>query len=150
MIKKILIPVDGSPHAAAAVDFASDIAKTSGASVTLLHVIGVTAGAHIPPEMRESAEAENVRVTTAGLLRSVATEILAEAEGRARDHGVEQVEAVIEVGDPAERIVACAKDQGADLIAMGRRGLGDAAGLLLGSVSHKVVYLAECPCLTVK
>jgi nucleotide-binding universal stress UspA family protein len=33
---------------------------------------------------------------------------------------------------------------------MGRRGLGDAAGLLLGSVSHKVVYLAECPCLTVK
>jgi nucleotide-binding universal stress UspA family protein len=150
MIKNILVPVDGSPHAGAAVDFASDIARTYGAKVTLLHVIGVTAGVHVPPEMRESAEAENIRVTTAGLLRSIAEEILNAADERARGQGVEQLEAVIEVGDPGDRIVAYAKDHGVDLIAMGGRGLGDVAGLLLGSVSHKVVHLAECPCVTVK
>ena len=37
-----------------------------------------------------------------------------------------------------------------DLIVMGRRGLGDLGGLLMGSVSHKVCHLADCACLTVK
>ncbi|MCB1819877.1 MAG: universal stress protein, partial [Gammaproteobacteria bacterium] len=34
-------------------------------------------------------------------------------------------------------------------IVMGRRGLGDLAGLLMGSVSQKISHLAPCPCLTV-
>jgi chaperonin GroEL len=38
----------------------------------------------------------------------------------------------------------------ADMIVMGRRGLSDLQGLLMGSVSHKVSHLADCACLTVK
>ena len=150
MIIKILVAIDGSRSAEKAVALASDIAQKYGAKVLLLYVVTEAAGANIPEHMRTSAEMENVKVTTAGLLRAIGQEILKEAQEIARGHGVEQVEALIEIGDPAQRIIAAAKDRGVDLIAIGQRGLGDAAALLLGSVSHKVVQLAECPCLTVK
>jgi nucleotide-binding universal stress UspA family protein len=35
-------------------------------------------------------------------------------------------------------------------IAMGSRGLSDVGGILLGSVTHKVLHLAECPVLVVR
>ena len=47
-------------------------------------------------------------------------------------------------------IVDFARDQRADAIVMGSRGLGDVSGLLLGSVSHKVSHLAACTCIMVK
>ena len=42
------------------------------------------------------------------------------------------------------------KHEKPDMIVMGRRGLSDLQGLLMGSVSHKVSHLADCACLTVK
>ena len=56
---------------------------------------------------------------------------------------------MLEFGDPAGVLVDYAKAHAIDLIVMGRRGLGDLGGLLLGSVSHKVAQLASCACLTV-
>ncbi|MCG8545738.1 MAG: universal stress protein, partial [Alphaproteobacteria bacterium] len=53
-------------------------------------------------------------------------------------------------GNPTDEIVAYARDNGIDLIVIASRGLSDFRGLLLGSVSHKVVQLAECPCLVVR
>ena len=53
-------------------------------------------------------------------------------------------------GDPASNIIAAAGHEKAELVVMGRRGLGNVAGLVMGSVSHKVAHLAECACLTVK
>ncbi len=37
-----------------------------------------------------------------------------------------------------------------DLIVIGTRGLSDLGGIVFGSVSHKVLQLATCPCLVVK
>jgi nucleotide-binding universal stress UspA family protein len=73
-----------------------------------------------------------------------------DAKARARDQSVASVRTVMREGDPGAAILQIAKEEKADLIVMGRRGLGDLAGLLLGSVSHKVAHLAECACLTVK
>jgi nucleotide-binding universal stress UspA family protein len=43
-----------------------------------------------------------------------------------------------------------AKRREADVIIMGSRGLGTVEGILLGSVSHKVVSLADCKVMTVR
>ena len=46
--------------------------------------------------------------------------------------------------------VAAADRVDADLIIMGRRGLSDFTGLVIGSTSHKVGHLAPCACLTTR
>ena len=53
-------------------------------------------------------------------------------------------------GDAAERLLEYARVQAIDLIVLGRRGVGQIRGLLMGSVSLKVNSLAECPVLTVR
>lgn len=56
----------------------------------------------------------------------------------------------IGVGDPAHVITGYAKDKSIDQIVMGTRGLGNVAGMVLGSVTTKVLSLAEVPVLLVK
>jgi nucleotide-binding universal stress UspA family protein len=89
-------------------------------------------------------------VSDTELLTNAASAIVNEAQTKAVDAGCHRVEAMLQTGDPAGRIIQVAKERGIDLIVMGRRGLGDMNGPLLGSVSHKVVQLAECACLIVK
>jgi nucleotide-binding universal stress UspA family protein len=149
MIKSILVPVDGSAHANAAVDMAGELAAKVGAKVILLNVIARPGSSLMPEELRGYAQLEHVRITEHDLLQAAANEIVAKAEKRARAKGAAKVESATRVGDPARTIVAIAKDRNVDLIAMGRRGLGDLKGLLLGSVSHKVSQLADRPCMTV-
>ncbi len=55
----------------------------------------------------------------------------------------------IEVGSPAQTIVQYAQESGCDQICMGSRGLGHVAGLLLGSVTAKVVHLSNLPVLLI-
>ncbi len=149
MLETILVPVDGSAHADAAVDLASGLAKALGSKLVLLNVITRVGSDRVPEGLESYAALEHVRVSEHDLLQSAAAEIVAKAEKRARAKGAAKVETMTEVGDPAGVIVAVARRCNAGLIAMGRRGLGGIKGLLLGSVSHKVTQLAECPCLTV-
>ena len=69
---------------------------------------------------------------------------------RAESTGVKDITTQILDGAPADMIIAAAENENADLIVMGSRGLGNFAGLLLGSVSHKVSHLSKCTCVTVK
>ena len=149
MFKKILVPVDGSAHANRAVDCATNLANKYGAELILLHVMASLGSARVPPELYELARIEHIEATEADMLKRVAEEILQMAEERARGQGAKQVRTSIDVGHPAQAIIAHAKAEGADLIMMGRRGLGSASGLLMGSVSQKVAHLSECACMTV-
>lgn len=54
------------------------------------------------------------------------------------------------LGDPAMSISDYAKDNGCDLIIMGSRGKNPLTGLLLGSVSTRVLHFAPCQVLVVK
>ncbi|MBL8498243.1 universal stress protein [Nitrosomonas sp. JL21] len=56
----------------------------------------------------------------------------------------------ITVGDPAEMIVRFAAEKHYDQIVMGPRGKGGIQGLLLGSVTNKVMQLSSIPVLLIK
>jgi nucleotide-binding universal stress UspA family protein len=51
--------------------------------------------------------------------------------------------------DPADLIASVAKESGADLIVVGTRGHGRVAGMLLGSVTQRLLHVAPCPVLAV-
>ena len=51
--------------------------------------------------------------------------------------------------DPADLIAEVAKEADADLIVVGTRGHGRVAGMLLGSVTQRLLHVAPCPVLAV-
>jgi len=150
MIKTILVPVDGSAHANTAVDWASDIALKYNARLILLHVITEDRLAAFPEDIRALKEWERSEINDWELARTLAEHLVEAAETRAGTLGAKFVETLVAEGNPAKTILSEAKRLRADLIVMGRRGLGNLPAFVLGSVSSKVLHLADCACLTVK
>jgi nucleotide-binding universal stress UspA family protein len=56
----------------------------------------------------------------------------------------------IGIGEPAHVIAQYARDQAIDQVAMGTRGLGSVAGLVMGSVTTKLLSLTNVPVLLIK
>jgi len=149
MFHHILVPIDGSPHARRAVDCATDLAVKYDAKLSLLHVITNVMSSRVPDELREYADIEHLELTQRDMLLDIATKLMDSAKARAQELGASNINASIETGNPASVIVRYCDDHDVDLIVMGRRGLGDLGGLLIGSVSHKVAHLSDCACMTV-
>ena len=147
MIKKILVPVDGSEHAQKAVEFAANVAKQNDASVHLLHIISST---KIPKEVEDFVKSERIAEPPATYLQVVGEKILGAAESEAKRMGIKNVEKIVMKGDPAQVIIDYAKEGDFDMIVIGSRGLGGVKGLMLGSVSSKVCHAADRTCVTVK
>jgi nucleotide-binding universal stress UspA family protein len=74
--------------------------------------------------------------------------LTAEAAGLAGDSGVD-IDTVVEFGDKAEALAQVAAKRGASMIVVGSRGESQLKGLVLGSVSHKLLHLSEVPVLVV-
>ncbi len=149
MFENILVAVDGSAHAGRAIACAADLAAKYGAQLTLLHVMAHAGSNRVPEGLHELARMEDIKITEADMLRSVADEIVSQAQDVAHEHGATRIRTTIAQGDPAHAIVEYGKAHNVDLIVLGRRGLGGLAGLLMGSVSHKVAHMADCACMTV-
>lgn len=65
------------------------------------------------------------------------------------ESGVTYVELYVE--EPAGSMIpTVAENEKCEMIIMGSRGLSDLEGLIIGSVTHKVLHLAKCPVLVVK
>ena len=137
MFEKILLAVDGSDHARKAVPVAIDIAKKSSGEVLVFHVREhlVARGGSYELEEAEAASA---------LAGGIEAEI--KAAGVQTSCRLERALA----GHVAQAILDAAESGGADLIVMGSRGLSDLRGLLLGSVAHKVIQLADRPVLVAR
>jgi len=173
MIKKILVPVDGSTHSVKAVELASDLAGKYGAEIMLLHVL---LRGHMPEGLKRAMDVE-VRHGGAKGVQNLVTypqAILARVDDKkstqlsvdelnfigkkmlsgvvelCHEKGVKNVSQHIDEGNPVEIILKLADSADVDMIVMGSRGLSELKGMLLGSVSYKVNNLSKCTCVTVK
>lgn len=137
MFARILVPIDGSPHADKAIGYAADLSKKYGSRLILLHVIPVRvyAFAEVGAVLSEDVE-EGEEVLRRGM--ELARSLGAEADQR------------LKRGIPAEEILRAAEEEKVDLIAIGSRGLSGVKAFLLGSVSDKVSHHAKCPVLIVR
>ncbi|MDS4013947.1 MAG: universal stress protein [Candidatus Accumulibacter sp.] len=137
-----LIPVDGSPAAVHAVD----------------HVIRQTAEEARKPEIhlvnvQAPLPTDVTRFVDDGVVQDYHREAGDAALRVARDHlaaaGLVYSSHVL-VGETAPSIVDYAKTHACTLIVMGARGLGALAGMLLGSVTTRVIHLTDLPVMVVK
>jgi nucleotide-binding universal stress UspA family protein len=149
-VRLILHPTDGSPQAAKALDVAIDLAAQKRSKLVILHVQPVHDGGWSDaPSGASPANAEEGKVASAAMWRE-ARKIVDQVERKAREAGLEQVEAMIVEGSPASEIVAYADQVSADMIVIGSGGRGTVEALFLGSVGQRVVTDAPCTCVVVK
>lgn len=173
MIKSVLLAIDGSEAASRAQRMAIELAEKFSARLIILHVLPKELNADQLRQIAKSGEfgtpikpeidrldalspapallgnAFTLPSVERSTVEALGREIVERAERDASRHGVQEISTAIEDGSPGERIVECAAREDADLIVMGRRGLGPFREIVFGSVSQKVSHLAKCPCLTV-
>jgi nucleotide-binding universal stress UspA family protein len=142
VIGLIVVGVDGSRHAQAALVSAAEEARRRGARLRVVTAWHVSALAYAGGF--GSAAALDPRV-----FEEAARETLAQAVGALGPaaEGLE-IETRLREGHPADVLVEEAI--GADLLVVGSRGHGGFAELLLGSVSHQCAQHARCPLLIVR
>jgi nucleotide-binding universal stress UspA family protein len=147
MIKKILVPIDGSETARNGLDYALYLAKQTGASVILVTVINQGLGSQsmpadaIPADLRENLE---------DYFRKSAESVIAKAEELCRAEGVAS-ERILSEGKPVEEIMKGAEALKADLIVMGSRGRSALSAAFLGSTAIGVMHSkTKIPVLVVK
>lgn len=150
MYTNILVAIDGSDHATRAVAAAADLATRYGARLALIHVMRHANLRILEQDLAALEANEDITFSKRDLLELVGRDVLNNAELHARELGVADLVTETAEGHPAEAIVEYAGKLGADLIVMGSRGLSDLPGLLLGSVSHKVIHLTDVPVLVVR
>ncbi|MCI0342503.1 MAG: universal stress protein [Planctomycetales bacterium] len=135
---KVLVPLDGSKLSARILPLVEEIGKFPGSEVVLLHVVAPGPGtvlgtpSPVPPRAEEGA--------VAGL--EAARAALEAAGVRARTR--------LETGAPAERILAAAEEERADLIAMTTHGRSGIGRWVYGSVAEKVLRHGRRPLLLVR
>lgn len=149
MIERILVPVDGSDPATRAIEHAALLADRFGSEIILLHVRTRHGSAQIAAELSELARIEHIEASEGAILQQAQEAILEAAAVHAAAKGAQRVRTLSEVGPVADVILDRAASEGVHLIVMGQRGLGSLTGMLLGSVSQKVIHLAKCPCTAV-
>lgn len=146
MYQRILVPVDGSATSTCGLDEAVKLARLTGASLRLIHVVdtltlstGLLPSAYyadeVPPRNKEIGE-----------------QILAQAGNRVRASGVkfDTFLATSLLPRVSEAVVEQAKNWNADLIVIGTHGRRGVGRVLLGSDAEQIIRMAPVPVLLVR
>ncbi len=140
--KNICCPIDFSDASRAAMEVAADLARRSGATLTLVHAYPVP-GYTFP---------DGSVVASPRMLQELADQAakhVGEWTRQAEQLGAPAVKAETLVGEPASEILAHARDRGIDLLVLGTHGRTGLEHALMGSIAERVVRRARCPVLTV-
>ena len=137
MFNRILVAIDDSEYTRQVIPTATELARKFQGDVFVLHVAEHDRGRAAVYSTETPAEA---------------TRLVADAVKTMLDAGVNARGEVHDVaaGHVAKNIVETATELRSDLIVMGSRGLSDVQGLLLGSVTHKVIQLAPVAVLVAR
>ena len=148
MISRILVPIDGSKVSHKAAKYAVELAKQTGASLTLLSVIdnrfvvGTSVSASASPTHIKEAVEDYLKQSAQS-----STDEIAKVCERNRI----QYKAAIRKGHPVEEIVSEAVKTKADLIVMGSHGKSALKAAVLGSVTYGVIHKdSKIPVLIVR
>ena len=139
--QRIIFPVDLSPQSVAAAPFVKAVASRFQSEVLLLHVVEVPPAWYGTPE----AGAYDPLIDISSMLEDRREALRTYLTNELSDIPIQRC---VQSGDPALRITQYAHQKKADLIMMPTHGYGPFRGLLLGSVTAKVLHDAECPVWT--
>ena len=147
-MKKILVPTDFSKPAAIATVVASDIARKSGAELTLLHVIEEAIGNSLNVEGQVSSDSGweekifNLKLIEKG------KKMMAKLVEDPIFEGV-KLKQELRIGTPYHGMNKIITEKKVDLVVMGTAGKSDLENMIIGSNTERVVRTAGCPVLTV-
>jgi len=131
---KVLLPSDGSDNSLKAAGYAARLMKTNtDMKLSVLVVVPESSGFKEIDQPMEDKGSEIMNKTVAFFSEDSL-----------------KVEKFIEKGDPATIIIQYAERGSYDHIIMGSRGVSELRGASIGSVSHKVIHLANCRVTLVK
>lgn len=145
MFKRIVVGTDGSETAAQAVRQAVELARLSGAQLSLVSAYSPVSGRRVQGEQQEAPADVQYEIGP----REDVNLILDAAAAEAKKEGVEVQTHPIE-GDPADAILNVAEEIKADLIVVGNKGMTGARRYLLGSVPNNVSHHAPCSVIIVR
>lgn len=143
MANVLVVGFDPSPAGERAVDFAMSLAKLSGASVLIVHVLEWSPYSFLTPEEIEERHArrkEELSRAKASIMDPLVKKLSA---------GGVSVESSIRYGHVAETLSAVAEEAGASQIVIGRTGGPGLASRLFGSVAGALAQASPVPCTIV-
>jgi universal stress protein E len=145
--RRLLVAVDDAPITPTVLDWVKTVADASGSDVTALHVLRSEATSHVL-SLTATGRDESDRVAR------VSVEMLEEANRwltALADAGLgrERAESIVAHGKPGDIVLETARDIGADLIVLGRRGSRTLIPALVGSTVSTVLHGATAPVLVV-
>jgi nucleotide-binding universal stress UspA family protein len=142
---RIVVGTDGSETAGEAVRQAVDLAKLTGAELSIVSAYSPVSDRRVKDTQEEAPADVQYEIGP----REDVNLVLDAAAAAARKEGVEVQTHPVE-GEPAEAILNVAEDTKADLIVVGNKGMTGARRFLLGSVPNNVSHHAPCSVIIVR
>ncbi len=150
MIKRILIPVDGSEFGMKAYEYALEIAKSYDSEIIVLNV----QPKHVPSSVELAYDNQGIYQSKTVEKDDANHEIKGEdIAKKAMDYFLERkvkASARVILGDPAEVILETSKNENFDLIIMCTHGMGFTKRFIMGSVTDKVVHHSPIPVFIIR
>lgn len=142
-MRKLLVPIDSNTLPDSLKKLLEDFVAVMDFEVTLIYVTPINRNQVHGDLMAFRGENE-------ALFEDLAKNMLSEVEKELKDVGIERIQKVHVMGDPADEILKFAEAGEFHSIAMNSRGMSAVKRLLIGSVTNKIVHHASIPVIVVK